>query len=280
MNNNQSLREFLGGQAANKVDNSTDGQQMKETFQDNYFCCFRQFRLILSGKNRIFCTAGFALSGVQGACQSGLPAEKIESLLWTQLLEFVFYWSLSLLQALGSAAVFLAIDLVFFCFFLDLFFSINLGRVPKTLGSHMYHPYSGLWSFRLSGGFLFLIASWRNGQFQRTIFNNLISREAHFSTSCDFAGVFFIASSHNVPCEDTLNVSSGRQFADSVSGKHKLPSWFDTSSTVNLRSDNRWQRQMAFCERVCTFEVREDTAPGEWKVQESSSYHWCYYDLS
>lgn len=86
MNNNQSLREFLGGQAANKADNSTDtqlhshGQQMNETFQDNDFCCFRQFRLILSGKNRIFCTAGFALSGVQGVCQSGLPAEKIESL--------------------------------------------------------------------------------------------------------------------------------------------------------------------------------------------------------
>lgn len=122
MNNNQSLREFLGGQAANKVDNSTDGQQMKETFQDNYFCCFWQFRLILSGKNRIFCTAGFALSGVQGACQSGLPAEKIESLLWTQLLEFVFYWSLSLLQALGSAAVFLAIDLVFLAIDLVFFF--------------------------------------------------------------------------------------------------------------------------------------------------------------
>lgn len=59
-----------------------------------------------------------------------------------------------------------------------------------------------------------------------------------------------------------------------------LPSWSDAPSTVNLRSDNRWQRQMAFCERVCTFEVREDTAPVEWKVQQSSSYHWCYYDLS
>lgn len=187
--NNQSLREFLGGQAANKADNSTDtqlhshGQQMKETFQDNDFCCFRQFRLILSGKNRIFCTAGFALSGVQGACQSGLPAEKIESL----TVDTAFRVCLLLVSQSSAGSVF------FSFFFLDLFFSINLGRVPKTLGSHIFHPYSGLWSFILSGVFFFF--SYRllmcHGQFQRTIFNIFISREAHFSTSCDLAGVFF-----------------------------------------------------------------------------------------
>lgn len=150
MYNNQSLREFLGGQAANKADNSTDtqlhshGQKMRETFQDNDFCCFLQFRLILSGKNCIFCTAGFALSGVQGACQSGLPAEKIESL----TVDTAFRVCLLLVSQSSAGSVF------FSFLFLDLFFSINLGRVPKTLGSHIYHPYSGLWSF------LFLIASW------------------------------------------------------------------------------------------------------------------------
>lgn len=70
--------------------------------------------------------------------------------------------------------------------------------------------------------------------------------------------------SYNVPREDILNSSSGRQFADSVSGEHMLPSWFDASSLVNLRCDDRWQRQMAFSERVFySFEVREDMASGE-----------------
>lgn len=67
---------------------------------------------------------------------------------------------------------------------------------------------------------------------------------------CCFVFVFFTASSHNVQCEGTLNVSSGGQLADSVSGKHMLPSWFDASGTVNSRSDSRWHGQMAFCERV------------------------------
>lgn len=77
----------------------------------------------------MFCTAGFALSGVQGACHSGLPAEKIESLLWTHS-----YGSLSCRQGQQPAVVFFFIDLSFFK--KSLFFSINYGRVTKTLGSH------------------------------------------------------------------------------------------------------------------------------------------------
>lgn len=81
--------------------------------------------------------------------------------------------------------------------------------------------------------------------------------------------VFNTASSHEASSGNRVNVSSERQFADTVSAQHMLPSWYYTSldavpkhGTLNLHSDNRWQTQMAFSKTVYSFEVKEDTAPG------------------
>ncbi|XP_056230340.1 protocadherin Fat 4 isoform X2 [Seriola aureovittata] len=81
--------------------------------------------------------------------------------------------------------------------------------------------------------------------------------------------VFNTASSHEPSSGNTVNVSSVRQFADTVLGQHMLPSWYYTSvdavpehGAVSLQSHNRWRTQMASSKTVYSFEVKEDTAPG------------------
>ena len=76
-------------------------------------------------------------------------------------------------------------------------------------------------------------------------------------------------SSYEPSSGNAVNVSSDKQFADTVLGQHTLPSWFDTSvdavpkhDTVSLHSENRWRSQMAFSKIVYSFEVKEDTVPG------------------
>ena len=80
---------------------------------------------------------------------------------------------------------------------------------------------------------------------------------------------FHPVSSHEPSSENSVNVSSERQFADIVLGQHTLPSWYYTSidavpkhGMVGLQSHNRWRTQMAFSKIVYSFEVKEDTVPG------------------
>ncbi|XP_045928791.1 protocadherin Fat 4-like [Micropterus dolomieu] len=81
--------------------------------------------------------------------------------------------------------------------------------------------------------------------------------------------VFITTSSQEHSSGNTGNVSSERQFADSVLGQHTLPSWYYTfidavpkHGAVSLHSQNRWRSQMAFSKTVYSFEVNEDTVPG------------------
>lgn len=84
-----------------------------------------------------------------------------------------------------------------------------------------------------------------------------------------FPQVFITTSSQEHSSGNTGNVSSERQFADSVLGQHTLPSWYYTfidavpkHGAVSLHSQNRWRSQMAFSKTVYSFEVNEDTVPG------------------
>ncbi|XP_030007933.1 protocadherin Fat 4 [Sphaeramia orbicularis] len=84
-----------------------------------------------------------------------------------------------------------------------------------------------------------------------------------------FTFVVFNTASSNTFSGNTANVSSERQFAETVSGQHTLPSWYYASvgavpkhGTAGLHSQNRWRTQMAFSKTVYSFEVKEDTLPG------------------
>lgn len=64
------------------------------------------------------------------------------------------------------------------------------------------------------------------------------------------------------------------RFADIVLGQHMLHSWDYTPidpvhTTLNLHSDNRLQTGVASSKTVYSFEVKEDTAPGQSNVQQN-----------
>lgn len=120
--------------------------------------------LILCRNKRIFCTAGFALSGVQGACHSGLPAEKTEPLLWTHS-----FCSLSFPQAHKPAAV----SFMDLCFSnIDLFIFNQLWQSAKSFRKPYFcHGVFWLVNFYPVQLFSFsyhLLMCFR--QFQRTVF--------------------------------------------------------------------------------------------------------------
>lgn len=86
--------------------------------------------------------------------------------------------------------------------------------------------------------------------------------------------VFNTTSSHEHSSGNRLNVSSKMRFADIVLGQNTLHSWDYTPidpvhSTLNLHSDNRLQTGLASPKTVYSFEVKEDTAPGQSNVQQN-----------
>lgn len=70
--------------------------------------------------------------------------------------------------------------------------------------------------------------------------------------------------------QTVLSSKASSGYTVDVSSEKQLPSGADTSvdaaperSTLSLRSQNRWQAQMAFSKTVYSFEVTEDTVAGQ-----------------
>ncbi|KAM4590288.1 protocadherin Fat 4-like [Fundulus diaphanus] len=81
--------------------------------------------------------------------------------------------------------------------------------------------------------------------------------------------VFNTVVSHEPFLGNPGNLSTEGEFSDIADERRKLPSWYNTSVDAKLKhgavsslSHSRWQTQMAFSKTVYSFQVKEDTVPG------------------
>ena len=83
--------------------------------------------------------------------------------------------------------------------------------------------------------------------------------------------MFNIASSHGPSTGNSANMSSETQFADFVLRQFPFSSVdvVPEQDAVSSHSHNRWRTQAASTRGVYSFEVKEDTVPGQSLVQRS-----------